>query len=297
MDGIIKEVPIDEFDLSLSEMRIMNHVRIYQVERSMHLHGQLQPVVARIYDGVYQLIDGFKRYYAAESLMIEALWCRVLKIDLPQAKVLLLSYNRSHQSMEAWEEALVLQDLQKNHAMDQRSIARLTGYSRSWVCRRLSLVEKIDEQVGSDIMMGVLTSSHARPLTKLPRGNQAEVARAISNFGLTSRQSETLVEAFLRAKDENQQHYILTHPECILRDGPQNPEEPYDVRLSSHGNNLVQSAGCLILSLRSMLTKLGDQRSEILTPTEKIIVIEALQQVNQYCKKVTASITHLQTIT
>ena len=121
----------------------MNMTRILQVEKSMRQHGQLQPVVARVHEGGYQLIDGFKRFYSAEDLMMETLECHVLEIDLAQAKVLLLSYNRLHQSMEAWEEALVLQDLQKTHSMDQRSLSKLTGYSRSWVSRRLALIGKI----------------------------------------------------------------------------------------------------------------------------------------------------------
>ena len=40
----------------------MNMTRILQVEKSMRLHGQLQPVVARVHEGNYQIIDGFKRY-------------------------------------------------------------------------------------------------------------------------------------------------------------------------------------------------------------------------------------------
>ena len=228
-------------------MRIINMTRILQVEKSMRLHGQLQPVVARVHEGGYQLIDGFKRFYAAEDLMMESLQCRLLEIDLTQAKVLLLSYNRPHQSMEAWEEAMVLQNLRKTHSLDQCSLAQLTGYSRSWVSRRLSLIDKMDEKISSDIMMGVLTSSHARALTKLPRGNQGEMARVIADYRLTSRQSDTLAEAFLTAKDENQQRYILSHPEQILKKDQQNSEkEIYDVRLSSYGNDLMQSTGYLI---------------------------------------------------
>lgn len=235
MNTRIEEISIDKFDLSLSGMRIMNMTRILQVEKSMRLHGQLQPVVARVHEGGYQLIDGFKRFYASGDLMMEALQCLVLEIDLAQAKVLLLSYNRLHQSMEAWEEAMVLQDLQDTHSMDQRSLSRLTGYSRSWVSRRLALIGKMDEAVSSEIMMGTLTSSHARALTKLPRGNQGEVARVITTHHLTSRQSDVLAEAFLRAKNEDERRYILSHPDQILRkDQEDQEEEPYDVRLSSY---------------------------------------------------------------
>ena len=295
MNTKIEEIDLAEFDLSLSGMRIMNMTRILQVEKSMRLHGQLQPVVARVHEGGYQLIDGFKRFYAAEDLMMEALQCRLLEIDVTGAKVLLLTYNRLHQSMDAWEEAMVLQDLQNTHSLDQRSLAHLTGYSRSWVSRRLSLIGKMDEDVSSEIMMGTLTSSHGRALTKLPRGNQREVARAITNFALTSRQSDKLVEAFLKAKDENQQRYILTHPEQILRnDLSDSEEEPYDVRLSSYGNDLMQGAGYVIQAVQIMLRRLSDHRIGMLSETERVIITPGLQQVMQYCKKLTASIAHLQ---
>lgn len=295
MTPIIQDIPLPEFDLSLSEMRIMNMTRILQVEKSMRLHGQLQPVVARVHESGYQLIDGFKRYYTAEDLMMETLQCLLLEIDLPQAKVLLMSYNRPHQSMEAWEEARVLQDLHKTHSMDQSSLAKLTGYSRSWVSRRLALIDKIDEGISSDIMMGVLTSSHARALIKLPRGNQSEVARVIASYRLSSRQSDTLVEAFLKAKNNDQQRYILTYPEHILRNNQSDPqEEPYDDRLSPYGNELMQGSEYLIRAVKAMLTRLDDQRSGMLNETEKVIITSCFKRVSVYAKKLSEVITHLQ---
>jgi ParB/RepB/Spo0J family partition protein len=276
-------------------MRIMNMARILQVEKSMRLHGQLQPVIVRVHEGGFQLIDGFKRLYAAEDLMMESLQCRLLEIDITQAKVLLLSYNRLHQSMEAWEEAMVLQDLQKTHSLDQRSLAQLTGYSRSWVSRRLALIGKMDEDISSEIMMGTLTSSHARALIKLPRGNQGEVARVIATYGLTSRQSDALVEAFLKAKDEDQQRYILAHPEQILKNDQQDSEEEvYDPRLSSYGNDLMQSIGYVIQAVQIMLSRLDDHRIGILNETEKVIITPGFEKVSGYAEKLTETINHLQ---
>jgi ParB/RepB/Spo0J family partition protein len=273
----------------------MNHARILRIEKSMQLHGQLQPVVARIHNGGYQLIDGIKRYYAAEDLMMKTLQCQVLEIDLSQAKVLLLTYNRSHQSMEAWEEALVLRDLRQTHSMDQRSLAKVTGYSRSWVCRRLSLIEKMDEDVSLAIRMGTLTGSHARSLIKLPRGNQDEVARVITTYRLTSRQSDTLVDAFLSAQDEDRQRYVLSHPEYILGKVQEDEEEdPYDVRLSCYGNDLMQGVGDVTQSVHMMIRRLSDQRSGLLNLAEKMIINPGLSQVLQCCNKLTELLTQLQ---
>lgn len=78
----------------------MNLDRITGLEKSMNVHGQLQPVIARLYEGGVQLIDGFKRLYAAETLLMDTLECRLFEVDESQAKIMLLSYNRSNQSME-----------------------------------------------------------------------------------------------------------------------------------------------------------------------------------------------------
>ncbi len=275
-------------------MRIMNMTRILKVEKSMRLHGQLQPVVVRVHEGGYQLIDGFKRFYAAEDLMMDALQCRLLEIDLTQAKVLLLSYNRLHQSMDAWEEAMVLQDLQKTHSLDQSSLAQMTGYSRSWVSRRLSLIGKMDEEVSSEIMMGTLTSSHARALTKLPRGNQGEIARVITTHGLTSRQSELLADSFLKAKDEDEQRYILSHAvEVIEKKGQSDTEVLYDARLSAYGNDLMQSIGYVIQAVQIMLSRLGDHRAGMLNETEKVIITPGFEKVSGYAEKLKETLTCL----
>ncbi|KKM83523.1 hypothetical protein LCGC14_1308560 [marine sediment metagenome] len=290
----IEEIPLEEFDLSLAGMRIMNPDWVSRVQSSMWLHGQLQPVVAREYEGRYQIIDGFKRYYISMDLMIETLQCQVLDIDLQQAKLLILSYNRPHQSMEVWEEAMVLEDLIKTHDLSQRSLSTLTGYSRAWVSRRLSLIGKIDEEVASEIRMGVITSSQARALIKLPRGNQIDVARVIVDLGLSSRQSDRLVDAFLKAEDEQQQRYILAHPEHILWDQTDLPEDPYDARLSSYGNDLMISIMKSLQPVRTLFFQLGNQRIGELNDTEKVIITPFLREVSGYAEKLYEAIGQLQ---
>ncbi|GAI79044.1 unnamed protein product [marine sediment metagenome] len=260
MSPRIEDIPLEEFDLSLAGMRIMNPDLVSRVQDSMWLHGQLQPVVAREHEGKYQILDGFKRVYVAMDLMIKTLQCQVLDIDLQQAKLLILSYNRPHQSMEVWEEAMVLEDLLKTHDLSQQSLSTLTGYSRSWVSRRLSLIGKIDEEVASEIRMGVITSSQARALIKLPRGNQIDLARVIVDLGLSSRQSDRLVDAFLKAEDEDQQRRdILNHPEQILWDYVTDlPEDPNDARLSSYGNDLMISIMKFLQPARTLFLRIGD---------------------------------------
>lgn len=295
MSTIIEEIPLSKFDLSLSEMRVMNMERILHIEKSMRVHGQLHAVVARLHNGNLQMIDGFKRLYIAEDLMMETLQCRVLEIDLMQAKVLLLSYNRSHQSMELWEEAVVLKDLLESHDLDQRCLAKLTGYSRSWVSRRLALISKMDQEVCSEIRMGTLTGSHARALIRLPRGNQCEVARVITTYGLSIRLSNRFVDAFLAAKDERQQRYILAHPESVLeKRGYRAIKQDYDPRLSGYGNDLIQSIGYVIRSVQILLSHLSDHRLDEINQGEKMVINPGLEKALSYAQRLTKATEELQ---
>lgn len=295
MNPAIEVIPLSQLDLSLSEMRIINMAQVLQIEKSMRLHGQLQPVVVRVIEGGYQLIDGFKRYYASESLVMDALQCLVLEVDLAQAKVLLLSYNRSPQRMEVWEEAMILKDLMQKHSLDQGRLAKLTGYSRSWVSRRLALISKVDEEVSTALKMGVLTGSHARALIRLPRGNQKDVALAITRFNLTSRQSNALAEAYLKAEDKNMQHYIADHPEDVLiRHAKEDNQGPYDARLSSFGNEIMQCLSDGIVSVERLFLKLKSESVNRLTETERIIMVPQMKQLLKTCNSITGLIRQLE---
>jgi ParB family chromosome partitioning protein len=292
----IKEIQIGEFDLSLGQMRIMNMSRILQIEKSMRLHGQLQPVVARVHESGVQLIDGFKRVYACENLLIESLQCLLLEVDADQAKVLLLSYNWSNRSLEPYEEALVLRNLLENHDMDQRHLSRLTGKSTSWVSRRLSLIGKLDDEIAADIRMGVLTSSHARALIRLPRGNQMPVARVIRLHGLTSRQSDQLIDVYLSAEDEQSQQLLLKAPERALYRSHANESaaDGYDPRLSGYGNKVANAMGEVIARMQDLLRLLENPDMRSLQQSEHLLLFPAVELIQDGVSAIKQAVKHLQ---
>jgi ParB/RepB/Spo0J family partition protein len=281
----IEDIQIEEFNLSLMGMRLTNNTRILQLERSMKVHGQLQPVIARLHEGGIQLIDGYKRLSAAEILVMDTLECRLLEVDEQQAKILMLGYNRSNQTMETWEEALILRDLLEKHDVDHRQLAKLTGHSRSWVSRRLSLISKVDQEVSSLIRMGALTSSHARALMRLPRGNQMDIARIMMSLGLSTRVSDRLIDAFLEAEDASEQQQILDHPKPVLWDQTELFEPLYDDRLSCYGNDLMLSLVNFLRPVRSLLVQLENPGIEGLKETERMIIDPFLRKVSGYTER------------
>lgn len=301
MSTRIEDIQIEDFDLSLAGLRIIKPEDVIQVHDSMWLHGQLQPIVAREHEGRCQVIDGFKRVYSSMELMLSTLQCQVLDIDLQQAKLLILSYNRPGQKMEAWEEGMILKDLLESHDVSQRQLADLTGRSRSWVSRRLSLISKIDEEVSSLIRMGALTSRHARALMRLPRGNQIDIARVMTRLGLSTRQSDSLIDAYLSAEDADQQQDILTDPNLVLYGHMDYLEDLYDrdydhdERLSAYGNNLMRSLESFLRPVRSLLAELDASGINGLKESEQVIINPFLKKASNYTERLSRTIHQLHT--
>jgi ParB/RepB/Spo0J family partition protein len=272
----------------------MNVSRKEQIEQSMLHQGQLQPIIVRAHEGGYQVIDGFKRVLSAMDLMIEDMECYLVDVDEQEAKVLLLSYNRANQSMETWEEAMVLKSMLESGDLEQRQLARLVDRSPSWVSRRLSLIGRLDEEVALEIRMGTITSSHARALMRLPRGNQVDLARVISHFHLTSRLSERLVDAWLEAEDEDEQGVLLAHPEHYLWNQPDLPDQPYDDRLSDYGNELLQEVMNTWPKLDMVRINLEDSRFGGLDHREQEIIYPFLIELNGLSEKIICLTSELQ---
>ncbi|MGH2624031.1 MAG: ParB/RepB/Spo0J family partition protein, partial [Sphingobacterium sp.] len=190
--------------------------------------------------------------------------------------------------------AMVLANLAERHGLSQQRLSNLTGYSRSWVSRRLSLISKLSDELASEIRMGAINSSQARTLIKLPRGNQMEVADVIISRKFTSRQSETFVEAFLKAKDRQQQQHLLKHPEDVFRDNLEEPCRAYDYRLGIDGNELLSFAREALYAIKSLLQHLRAEQTEKLNASEYRIIIPEVEKSGQYARKLIDVIANLQ---
>ena len=285
MNVQIEDIRIEDFDLSLMALRLINETRTLQVERSMKVHGQLQPVVARVHEGGIQLIDGYKRLAAAEVLVMDTLECRLLEVDESQAKVMLLSYNRTNQTMEVWEEAMILKSLLEGGDLDQRRLAKIVGHSPSWVSRRLSLISKVDEEVIADIRMGVLTSRHARALMRLPRGNQSAVAQVIKQYGLSSRLSNRLVDNYLEAESEEDQQRLLENPqEVIWYEMDCIDSDPIGM-LSSYSKEVLRVVTRTWSSMKDVLFLLNDRHIGELEADDQEAVCQIIRELDEMARK------------
>jgi len=273
-------IKMEEIDTSLRLMRLMRPQQVNDMVHSMDQFGQLQPVIVRPEGEKYQLIDGFKRYYAGTKLELEDLEANVIGVSEAIGKAMIVNYNKEANSLVEYEEALIVYSLVKDHLMEQKEIAKLLGYSRTWVCRRIAMIEKLDQVVQDELRLGAISNTQARSIIKLPRGNQEELVRAIINNQLNSRQSKLLVDKYLQTGNKQEQAYLLEHPlEVLNQDGRVN--EIHDCRLSPYGNRLLKTTEILRNQQDMFVGQFTNHQASQLKDPEKAILWPKIEQISK----------------
>jgi ParB/RepB/Spo0J family partition protein len=273
-------IKMEEIDTSLRLMRLMRPRQVNDMVQSMSRFGQLQPIIVRPEAGKYQLIDGFKRYYAGQEIQLVQLEANVAGVSEAIGKAMIVNCNKEANSLVEYEEALIVYSLVKDHLMEQKEIATLLGYSRTWVCRRIAMIEKLDQVVQDELRLGAISNTQARSIIKLPRGNQEEIVRAIIGHQLNSRQSKLLVDKYLQTGNKQEQAYLLEHPQEVLNhDGRVN--EIYDCRLSPYGNRLLKTTEILRNQQDMFVGQFINHQASQLKEPEKAILWPKIEQISK----------------
>jgi len=209
-------IPITRIGERFAPLRIVEPRAERMMLHSMQRYGQLTPVVTcRIVSGEHELLDGFKRLRAGRQLGFPELTVRSLDVSLRACKAAVLQLNRIGRSISGMEEALVVHSLYHEDGLSQVEIGVLIGRHKSWVCRRLSLIERLSDEVQQSIRLGLLPSSFGAELAKLQRCNQDLLFASIRKHRLTWR--ETRKVAIALANSPSWDHDgILRDPRCMV---------------------------------------------------------------------------------
>ena len=190
------EVAPEEVGEALLEVRLCVPEAQLEMRKSLSKLGQLTPLQVYREGGKLELIDGFKRLHAARAMSWRSLRAEVQRVDAAGAKVRLWQCNAGAGLSEI-EEAWLVRALYRDDKLTQPQIGQLLVRHKSWVCRRLMLVEGLSDAVTADVRLGLLSATAAAELSRLQRCNQDEAAHAATSRGLTSRQVMRLVDALL----------------------------------------------------------------------------------------------------
>jgi len=189
----IEEIAVSQIGERYGAFRIVSPRADAAMVKSIRKYGQISPVVCVKGKDSYEMIDGFKRLRASRNLNQTTLKAKTIQVSGRVCKAAMLQLNWSGKSLNEMEEALVLQSLHREDGLTQVEIAVLLGRDKSWVSRRISLIERLSEEVQEDIRLGLISVMTGRDLAKLPRGNQKEAADAILKRRYTTREAAKLI--------------------------------------------------------------------------------------------------------
>jgi ParB-like nuclease domain len=238
-EGNARPVPLTELGQQYRRYRLADPEAEEAMAGSLRRWGQLAPVVACVRQDKLELLDGFKRWSAARQLVGMTLSVRVLAVDEPTAKAAILGLNRGQRPARELEEAWIVQGLVRDDGMTQVEAANLLGRHKSWVCRRLGLLEKLSVAVKEDLRLGLVGPSLARQLTRLPAGNQEALLALVRRCTLTAQEVSGVIDLLQGASGE-QAAFVLAKPREALTLAQGMPTALRDPRLSQAGNWLAK---------------------------------------------------------
>jgi hypothetical protein len=142
--------------------------------------------------------------------------------------------------------------LVREDGLSQLEVGQLLGKHKSWVCRRLALLERLADEGRQDLQLGLLSPSAARQLIRLPRANQGECLECVRREGLSVGEVRGVVDLLLASSTKEQKGFVLQKPREALAQARGSPIRSWDPRLSTAGNRVARKLGWLLDNLGGM---------------------------------------------
>jgi ParB-like chromosome segregation protein Spo0J len=291
-DGGVRPLAVAELGERYRRYRLSDPAAEEAMARSLRRYGQLPPLVVCLRAGRPELLDGFKRRSAAAVLPWRTLSVRLIAADAAQAKAAIYGLNRTGSRPQQLEEAWIVHALVRADGLTQVQAAELLGQHKSWVCRRLALLERLADEAKAELRLGLLPPSLARQLTRLPVGNQPAVLTTVRREALTVTETRGLID-LLRGASPEQEQFLLTQPRAALlqAEGVQGPIR--DLRLSPGGNRVARQLRGLLAALSGMANWLRYPGLAELTRNDRLLLQWRFERLSQDSHLVTTLVNDL----
>lgn len=214
------ELEFHQLDLRYERLRRRAPEREKRLLASLAQWGQQAPIVVVHGEGAGRVVvDGYKRIRALKQLKSDTViatgW------DLSELDGLVLErLMRAAKSDDVFEQGWLLQELKERFSLSLEELSRRFDKSKSWVSRRVALVEQLPEQIQEGVRRGDLVPHAAmRYLVPLARANEAACVKLVAALGKnkpSTRQMGALYGAWLEG-NETLRERLLADPWLFLR--------------------------------------------------------------------------------
>jgi ParB-like chromosome segregation protein Spo0J len=245
--GQVCSAGLDELGDQFRRYRLRAPQAVQAMAQSLRRWGQCAPIVACLRDEKPQVLDGFTRWEAARQVRgMTTLSVRIIDVDDRRAKAAIYGLNQAGRRPHELEEAWIVQALVREDGLSQVEVAELLGRHKSWVCRRLALLEKLSAEMRQELEVGLLTPTAAREIARLPAGNQSEVMDVSRREALSGTELAGVVTLLLGSATAEQKSFVLAKPRDALKQASEVEHMGWDPRLSTRGNRVSKQLTVLL---------------------------------------------------
>jgi ParB/RepB/Spo0J family partition protein len=231
----IQTIELHRLDTKYAHIRIMDQVRIRRLADSILRHGQIEPMVVLEAETLV-LIDGYKRNAALQYLERDTGKIRI-ETGAEDHGLFQLLLQGSSRRWEVIEEAGIIQELHSRFGCSLSEIGRRIGRDKSFVKRRLDLLEALPEEILKLVMSGTISTwAASRVLVPLARANAADavkLAAYLEKEPASTRQLRLFHEHYQKSNREIRRRMIdspglfLKSIEVMNNTDDQGPEEKW----------------------------------------------------------------------
>ncbi|MCM3588135.1 nucleoid occlusion protein [Mesobacillus maritimus] len=200
----IKKIPIDDIVPNRFQPRtVFDDEKIEELARTIHIHGVIQPIVIREFEGgKYEIIAGERRYRAMKKLGWEEVPAIINNLDDAETASIALIENLQREELSPIEEAIAYGKLLEIHSLTQEALAQRLGKGQSTVANKLRLL-KLPQEVQDALLNKTISERHARSLIPLKDPEkQVQLLEEIIEKSLNVKQTEARVERILNQSNE-----------------------------------------------------------------------------------------------
>ena len=182
------DIPIELIDADPDQpRRHFDQEALQELADSLTANGQIVPITVRPVGERFVIVQGERRWRAAQLAGLPTLRAEVADLAPDAAYVLALIENIQRADLTPLEEASAYQRLIAN-GFNQTSLGKRIGKSQSYIAQKLRLL-KLPAEVQTALADGTLTEGHARQLLRLDDADTVTTLaeRAIANDWIVNR--------------------------------------------------------------------------------------------------------------
>jgi len=163
----VKNIPLEQIKPPRLDPRLsLDEAAIEELAQSIKRHGLISPLTVTPDDGGYRLLAGRRRYLALKLIEAKSAPCVVVEAPDELQDEITIVENLLRQDLSPVEEAYALALYLNRFECTQQELAERLGKDRTWVTKRLALLD-LDEHTLGAIEQGVITMSEALELRRV----------------------------------------------------------------------------------------------------------------------------------